>query len=91
MQLLNAEALTTVLTGVVLPSVLVVFLTFIPSIVEWKRPHDAGPRLIPGFYKTIVITQKSTLLDLDTEIGTPLIPQGLSFPAFIGDLEAAIT
>lgn len=89
--MLNAEALLTVLTGIVLPSVLVIFLTFLPSIIEWKRPRDSGPRPIPGFYKTVIITPKSTLLDLDTEIGAMLIPRGFSFPAFISNIEAAVT
>jgi hypothetical protein len=88
---LTAEALTAVVTGIMLPSVLVIFLTFIPSIIEWKRPRDAGPRPIPGFYKTGVVTAKSILLDLDTEIGAPLISRGFSFPVFISNLEAAVT
>jgi hypothetical protein len=88
---LTAETLTTIATDIVLPSVLVIFLTFVPSIIEWKRPHDAGPRPIPGFYKTGVVTPKSILLDLDTEIGAPLIPRGFSFPVFISNLEAAVT
>ena len=89
--MLNAGALTTVLTDIVLPSVLVIFLTFVPSIIEWKRPRDSGPRPIPGFYKIGIVTQKSGLLDLDTEIGATMIPRAFSFPVFICNIEAAVT
>lgn len=89
--MLESEALVAVLTGILLPSVLVIFLTFVPSIIEWKRPRDCGPRPIPGFYKAAIVSQKSTLLDLDIEIVAPLIPKGFSFPAFISNIEAVVT
>jgi hypothetical protein len=89
--MLTAEALTSILTEIVLPSALVIFLTFVPSIIEWKKPRDAGPRPIPGFYKTGIVTTKSSLLNLDTEISAPLTPKTFTFPAFICNLEAAVT
>jgi hypothetical protein len=89
--MLTAEALTTILAQIVLPSALVIFLTFVPSIIEWKRPRDAGPRPIPGFYRTGTVTQKSFMLDLDTSTIAPLIPKAFTFPAFICNIEAAVT
>jgi hypothetical protein len=89
--MLPAEALTAALTGIVLPSVLVIFLTFVPSIVEWKRPRDSGPRPIPGFYTTGIIIPKNTLFDLESEVGAILVPKGFSFPAFIRNIEATFT
>jgi hypothetical protein len=89
--MLTTEALTTALTGIVLPSVLVIFLTFVPSIIEWKRPRDCGPRPIPGFYKTGIVPLKSSILNLDVEISAPLIPKAFTFPAFIYNIEATVT
>jgi hypothetical protein len=84
----TAETLTTVLTGILLPSTIVITLTFVPSIIELKRPKDAGPRPIPGFYKTVPVIPKSSLHDLDTEIGVILKPKCFSFPVHIVNLEA---
>lgn len=84
----TAEVLIAVLTGIVLPSALVIFLTFVPSIIEWKRPRDAGPRPILGFYQTGFASQKSIILDLDAEIGAALAPIVFSFPVFISNIEA---
>lgn len=89
--MLTAETLITVFTSIVLPSVIVIFLTFVPSIIEWKRPHDAGPRPIQGFYKTGTITTKSPIIEVDTEIGASMIPRGFCFPAFISNIEALVT
>jgi hypothetical protein len=89
--MLTAGALTPILAEIVLPSALVILLTFVPSIIEWKRPRDAGPRPIPGFYKTSIVTQKSSILDLDTGVSAPLIPKTFTFPAFICNIEAAVT
>lgn len=86
--MLNAEALTAILTGIVLPSAIVITLTFVPSIVEWKHPRDKGPRPIPGFYKTVPITPKSSLLDLDAENGSQLVPKSFIFPIHISNIEA---
>jgi hypothetical protein len=85
------EALTAVLTDIILPAVFVIFLTFVPSILEWKRPRDAGPRPIPGFYKTGTVTTRSNLLDLDAEHGALLTPKSFIFPGFIYNIEAVTT
>lgn len=85
--MLTLEALTTVITGIILPTILVTLLTFVPSIIEWKKPRDAGPRPIAGFYKTGHLNPKSSLHEVDTEIGVHLIPKGFNFPANISNIE----
>ncbi len=88
--MLTPEALITVLTNIVLPSALVIFLTFVPSLIEWKKPRDLGPRPIPGFFKMEMenVTSKSALLDLDQDFDDQLAPKGFNFPVFLSNIEA---
>ncbi len=46
MSILSIEAIATLAVSVVLPIFLVSMLSFIPAIIELKRPRDAGPRVI---------------------------------------------
>jgi hypothetical protein len=72
----------------VLPSVLVIFLTFLPSIIELKRPRDAGPKLIHDSFIIGYVLSKFSLMDIEAGIGGKLSTKGFSFPVAIDDLEA---
>jgi hypothetical protein len=46
MSILSLEAVATLSISVVLPVFLVSMFSFIPAVIELKRPRDAGPRVI---------------------------------------------
>ncbi len=85
--MLTNEEFIIVLTGIVLPSALMIFLMFIPSLIEWKKPRDSGPRLKPGFFKSRQVKQNSSLVTLDKDIGNQLLPNSTIFQAKISNIE----
>jgi hypothetical protein len=48
MSILSLEAIVALSISVVLPVFLVSMFSFIPAVIELKRPRDAGPRIIAG-------------------------------------------
>ena len=55
-----------VLTGILLPTCLLVLLMFLPSIIELKKPRDAGPRLIHTSFKAGFANSQNSLIDVET-------------------------
>ena len=79
----------TVLTGILLPTCLLVLLMFLPSIIELKKPRDAGPRLIHTNFRAGFANSQSTLLDDEPSLVTgQLTMKGSIFPSFIYNIEA---
>lgn len=77
-----------VLTGILLPTCLLVLLMFLPSIIELKKPRDAGPRLIDTNLKTGIVNSKSSIgVDISLVSGQ-LTFKGSIFPEFIYNIEA---
>jgi hypothetical protein len=78
-----------VVTGILLPTCLLVLFMFLPSIIELKKPRDAGPRLIHTNFKTGFANSKSTLIDVETGLVTgQLTMKGSIFPSYIYNIEA---
>ncbi len=78
-----------VITGILLPTCLLVLLMFLPSIIELKKPRDAGPRLIHTSLKTGFVNSEKSLIDVETGLVTgQLTFKGSIFPSFICNIEA---
>lgn len=83
------DAFITVLTSIVLPSVAVIFLTFVPSIIELRRKRDAGPRPIHSSFKVVLVAPKASVINVENAVGGQFIGlKGFSFPTYICNLEA---
>ncbi len=84
-----SDAFATVITSIVLPSVAVISLTFVPSLIELKRKRDAGPRPIHSAIKVGLVASRGSVLDVEVVFGGQLAGlKGFSFPAYIFNLEA---
>jgi hypothetical protein len=78
-----------VLTDILLPTCLLVVLMFLPSIIELKKPRDAGPRLIHASLKTGFANSKNSLMDVEAGlVSGQLTFKGSIFPGFICNIEA---
>ncbi len=85
------EAAGTIIMWIILPIVLIVSLTFLPSIIELKRPRDAGPKLIHPCFKSGFAGLKSSLVvDAEADLVSVHSVEKISliFPAFISNIEA---
>ena len=83
------EQIETVLTHILLPTCLLVLLMFLPSIIELKKPRDAGPRLIHTSIKTGFVNSINSLMDVETGlVSGQLTFKGSIFPSFIYNIEA---
>ena len=72
-----------------LPTCLLVLLMFLPSIIELKKPRDAGPRLIHTSLKTGFVNSENSLIDVETGlVSSQLTFKGSIFPSFIYNIEA---
>jgi hypothetical protein len=77
-----------VITGILLPTCLLVLLMFLPSIIELKKPRDAGPRLIHTSLKTGFVNSENSLMDVETGLVSSQLTLGSIFPSFIYNIEA---
>lgn len=86
--MLSLESKVTVLFGIILPIVLVSLFSFIPALIELKKPRDSGPRLIAG--ESISSLHNIVLLDVDKNMKSinPAPKGSLIFPLSIVNLEA---
>ena len=75
-------------TQILLPTCLLVLLMFLPSIIELKKPRDAGPRLIHTSLKTGLVNSKNPLMDVETGLVSGQLTLGSIFPSFICNIEA---
>jgi hypothetical protein len=55
------------LISLAIASVISVGLLFLPAIIELKKPHDSGPRLIDGLFEQGFSSAKKTLVDIENE------------------------
>lgn len=78
-----------VITGILLPTCLLVLFMFLPSIIELRKPRDAGPRLICTNFRAGLVNSKNLLIDVEPRFVTDqLTMKGSIFPSFICNIEA---
>ena len=46
-------------------SVISIGLLFLPALIEFKKPRDSGPRIIPDFMLTTPLTAPPNLMEED--------------------------
>lgn len=86
--MLSLESKVAMLIGIILPIALVSLFSFIPSLIELKKPRDSGPRLIAS--ESISSLHNIVLLDVDKNFKSinPAPKGSLIFPLSIVNLEA---
>jgi hypothetical protein len=80
------------LIGTFLGIVAVLLLMFMPTLMELKRPQDAGPRLIPetfAVFSTPAPKPHPVLIDLEGEAQTIMTYE--RFIGFLPNLESAFS
>jgi hypothetical protein len=84
--------LSSVFAVVVLGTPILLFIMFLPTVFELKRPRDAGPRLIMGdiFGVATRVVQIPLIMNIeeDREYNAVLIPAIGSILSFLPKLDA---
>jgi hypothetical protein len=84
--------LSSVFAVVVLGTPILLFIMFLPTVLELKKPRDAGPRLIMGDILGVAtqVVQVPLIMNIeeDHEYNAVLIPAIGSILSFLPKLEA---
>jgi len=87
--MIQIQTLSTLITCIVLPTATVTLLMFLPAIIELKKPHDSGPRLIHESFAQLPLGGFNAFLKGEEgKIVAQLTTKASLFPSFITNLEA---
>lgn len=85
--MIQIQNLIPLFTYVMAPASIAIAIMFLPAIIELKKPHDAGPRIINYGFTQLSSLCLGMLVDIEEKIENQLHFRTAVLPSFISNIE----